>query len=108
MWLRRTRSAGTLARLCAGRHRVRGTVGSISAASDAQTAPAVIAGGLAYLHDELGGRLVVRRPMSCTALPPLPVGTGHWNSPIVAKGRIILPACSYASSTIGIYHLPRR
>jgi hypothetical protein len=40
----------------------------------------------------------------------LPAEAGHWNSPIVVGGRIILPEGSYFShsdsGTIDIYHLP--
>ncbi len=72
----------------------------------------VVAGGLLYIYDELDGRLVVRAPVSGAALRSLPVAGGHWNSPIVVGGRIILPTGSYhdssSSSTIEIYHLPGR
>ena len=38
--------------------------------------------------------------------------SGHWNSPIVVGGRIILPTGSYhdssGTSTVDIYHLPGR
>jgi outer membrane protein assembly factor BamB len=72
----------------------------------------VVAGGLLYVYDEIDGRLVVRRPVSGAALAALPVGHGHWNSPIVVNGRIILPTGSYhqasGSSTVDIYHLPGR
>jgi outer membrane protein assembly factor BamB len=72
----------------------------------------VVAGGLLYVYDEIDGRLVVRRPVSGAGLAALPVGHGHWNSPIVANGRIILPTGSYhqasGSSAVDIYHLPGR
>jgi outer membrane protein assembly factor BamB len=72
----------------------------------------VLSGGLLYVYDELDGRLLVRRPASGGALRSLPVAGGHWNSPIVASGRIIVPTGSYhssaASSIVEIYHLPGR
>jgi hypothetical protein len=72
----------------------------------------VIAGGLLYVYDELDGRLIVRDPSSGRQLAALSAGSGHWNSPIVIGGRIVLPEGSYhTSSTTGvldIYHLPGR
>lgn len=72
----------------------------------------VVAGGLLYVYDELGGRLIVRRPATGAGLASLAVADGHWNSPIVVRGRIILPTSSYhdaaATSTIEIFHLPGR
>ncbi len=70
----------------------------------------VVAGGLLFDYDEINGRLIVRQPVSGVALRTLPVAQGHWNSPIVAGGRLILPTGSYHDSTstsrIEIYHLP--
>ncbi len=70
----------------------------------------VVAGGLLYLYDENGGRLDIRRPVSGTLLRALPSAPGHWNSPIVVGGRIILPTGSYhdtaRTSALEIYHLP--
>ncbi len=72
----------------------------------------VVAGGLLYVYDEIDGHLLVRQPVSGVTLRSLPVAHGHWNSPIVVGGRIILPTGSYfqrtGSSTIDIYHLPGR
>jgi hypothetical protein len=72
----------------------------------------VVAGGLLYIYDEVDGRVVVRRPASGKMLRSLPVADGHWNSPIVVGGRMILPTGSYhgasTSSLIDIYHLPGR
>ncbi len=77
----------------------------------AATSP-VVAGGLLYVYDELDGRLIVRRPATGQGLASLPVADGHWNSPIVVGGRIILPTGSYhdsaRSSELEIYHLPGR
>ncbi len=72
----------------------------------------VVAGGLLYLYDENGGRLDIRRPVSGALVRALPSARGHWNSPIVVGGRIILPTGSYHDSspttTLEIYHLPGR
>jgi outer membrane protein assembly factor BamB len=72
----------------------------------------VIAGGLLYIYNELDGQLDIRQPLSSTVLRALPVADGHWDSPIVVGGRIVLPTGSYhdntSSSTIYIYHLPGR
>jgi outer membrane protein assembly factor BamB len=50
----------------------------------------VIAGGLLYVYDPNGG-LNVYRPGTGRLLTTLECGGGHWNSPIVADGRIALP-----------------
>jgi len=72
----------------------------------------VLAGGVLYVYDQQGGRLVIRRPSSGQILTSLPAGTGHWNSPIVVGGRIILPEGNYmdhaTSGVIDIYYLPGR
>jgi outer membrane protein assembly factor BamB len=79
--------------------------------SGAATTP-VLAGGLLYVYDELKGSLAVRRPLTGSLIRAYPVPTGHWNSPIVADGRVILPTGSYhsasATSTLEILHLPGR
>ncbi len=71
----------------------------------------VFAGGLLYIYDP-DGALKVYQPPRLRALASLPVGSGHWNSPIVAGGRIIVPegdANDHArSGTLSIYHLPGR
>jgi outer membrane protein assembly factor BamB len=76
----------------------------------AGTSP-VVAGGLLYVFDP-GGTLNIRRPLSGALVRALPVGSGHWNSPIVTGGRIVEPTGAYgsnaSSSTIDIYHLPGR
>ena len=55
---------------------------------------------------------MIRRPLSGAPIRSLPVATGHWNSPIVVGGRIILPTGNYharhAPSTLEIWHLPGR
>ena len=51
----------------------------------------VVAGGLLYVFDPSGGGVRVYDPPSGRLLTTLAAGTGHWNSPIVADGRVILP-----------------
>jgi outer membrane protein assembly factor BamB len=51
----------------------------------------VVAGGLLYVYDAGRGGLNVLRPTTGTLVTRLPVGSGHWNSPIVTDGRIALP-----------------
>ena len=50
----------------------------------------VVAGGLLYVYNPSGG-LRVYDPSSGTQVANLACGSGHWNSPIVADGRIALP-----------------
>lgn len=50
----------------------------------------VLAGGLLWLYDP-GGGLRVYQPASGKLVTTLSSGGGHWNSPIVADGRIALP-----------------
>ncbi len=70
----------------------------------------VIAGGLLYVFDP-GGALDIYLPASGRRLVSLPSGSGHWNSPIVVGGRVILPvgnANDHATNgTLDIFHLPR-
>ncbi len=72
----------------------------------------VVAGGLLYVYDRVDGGLVIRRPTSAHVLATLPAGTGHWNSPIVVGGRIVLPQGDgndhLTSGVLNIYHLPGR
>ena len=72
----------------------------------------VIAGGLLYVYDETHGALIVRAPRTGRQLASLPAGQGHWNSPIVVGGRIILPTGSAndrpSSGVLEIFHLPGR
>jgi outer membrane protein assembly factor BamB len=69
----------------------------------------IVAGGLLYVYDETHGALIVRAPRSGRQLASLRAGQGHWNSPIIVSGRIILPtgnANDHASSgVLDIYHL---
>lgn len=57
--------------------------------SSAGTSPTV-AGGLLYVYSPNGG-LHIYDPTSGTQIADLSCGAGHWNSPIVADGRIALP-----------------
>jgi hypothetical protein len=56
----------------------------------AGTSP-VIASGLVWVYDFVEGALNVYRPVSGARVGRLPAGPGHWNSPIVAGGRVALP-----------------
>lgn len=75
----------------------------------------VLAGGLLYVYDEVHGRLRVRRPTTGATVAALPAARGHWNSPIVIGGRVILPVGGgtlgpdhVTSGRVFIYHLPGR
>lgn len=50
----------------------------------------VLAGGLLWVYDP-GGGLNVYRPASGALVATLRAGGGHWNSPIVIGGHVILP-----------------
>ena len=68
----------------------------------------VVAGGLLYVYDPNGG-LGIYQPRTGKKVGTLAVGGGHWNSPIVADGRIALPegdANQHAlSGVLDIYRL---
>ncbi|HEX4323122.1 MAG TPA: PQQ-binding-like beta-propeller repeat protein [Gaiellaceae bacterium] len=70
----------------------------------------VIAGGLLWVYDPGGGGLRVYRPASGKLVATLPAGSGHWNSPIVADGRVALPegdANDHATNgVLDIWRLP--
>jgi hypothetical protein len=72
----------------------------------------VLAGGLLFIYDAVDGGLTIRRPTSGQLLRSMPAEAGHWNSPIVVGGRIVLPEGNYmdhaTSGTVDIYHLPGR
>ena len=51
----------------------------------------MLAGGLLWAYDPAGA-LRVLRPTSGRVLRTLPAPAGHWNSPIVAGGRVYLPS----------------
>lgn len=75
----------------------------------AGTSP-VIAGGLLYVYDPDRGALDVLNPRSGRLYRSLPAAPGHWNSPIVVGGRIILPVGNdndhRTTGEVFIYHLP--
>ncbi len=70
----------------------------------------IIAGGLLYIYDQSDGLLKIYNPVSGAVLASLPAAQGHWNSPIVVGGRIILPEGNdnnhLLTGTLDIYHLP--
>lgn len=57
---------------------------------DAGTSP-VVAGGLLYVYDPTGKGLRVLDPLTGRRRATLPAGTGHWNSPVVTGGHVVLP-----------------
>jgi outer membrane protein assembly factor BamB len=56
----------------------------------AGTSP-VLAGGLLYVYDPVGGGIYVYRPGSPRPIARLPGSPGHWNSPIVVDGHVVEP-----------------
>ncbi|MBV9165635.1 MAG: PQQ-binding-like beta-propeller repeat protein [Solirubrobacterales bacterium] len=78
----------------------------------AGTSP-ILAGGLLFVYDELAGRLRVMKPVSGRPLASFPAAPGHWSSPIVLGGRVILPVGGSPTDNaltgkVLIYHLPGR
>jgi outer membrane protein assembly factor BamB len=75
---------------------------------NAGTSP-VVAGGLLFVYDP-GGTLRVYDPANGQQAASLAASGGHWNSPIVADGRIALPqgnANSHsATGVLNIWRLP--
>ena len=75
---------------------------------NAGTSP-VLAGGQLFVYDP-GGGLRVYDPQTGRLLARLDCGGGHWNSPIVVDGRIILPEGSAnshrTSGILDIWRLP--
>jgi outer membrane protein assembly factor BamB len=78
--------------------------------STAGTSP-VVAGGLLYIYNPSGG-LHIYDPASGTQIANLSCGIGHWNSPIVADGRIALPEGNgnqhAATGVLDIWTVPER
>lgn len=73
---------------------------------NAGTSP-MVAGGLVFVYDP-SGTLRVYDPVNGTEVADLASGGGHWNSPIVADGRIALPQGSAnAHSSTGILNIWR-
>ena len=70
----------------------------------------MVAGGLLYVYNPHGG-LYVYDPVQGTQFAELEAGNGHWNTPIVVDGKIILPegdANQHATSgVLDIWTLPR-
>jgi outer membrane protein assembly factor BamB len=70
----------------------------------------VLAGGLLYVYDPGGSGLHVYDPQSGRERAILPAGEGHWNSPIVIDGMIVLPEGSAnnheTTGILNIYRLP--
>jgi hypothetical protein len=101
--------SGTTAYVLGGGRHPRLSIASRNATGG--TSP-IVAGGLLYVYDEGDGELKVYEPTHLRPLATLPAATGHWNSPIVVGGRIILPEGNYmdhsSSGTLDIYHLPGR
>ncbi|HEY4413723.1 MAG TPA: PQQ-binding-like beta-propeller repeat protein [Gaiellaceae bacterium] len=50
----------------------------------------IVAGGLLWVYNP-GGGLNVYKPGSGALVATLPCGGGHWNSPIVVAGHVVLP-----------------
>jgi glucose dehydrogenase len=70
----------------------------------------VVAGGLLYVYDHRGGGLRVYDPESGRQIVALDAGDGHWNTPIIADGRIALPEgdsnSRRNSGVLNIWRLP--
>ncbi len=86
-----------------------GRLHSVWRVDQAGTSP-VIAGGLLWVYDPGGGGLRVYQPASGKLVATLAAGPGHWNSPIVADGRVALPegdANQHATSgVLDIWRVP--
>lgn len=100
-----TDNAGTAAYALTAGHRLRRAWQS----TQAGTSP-VIAGGLLYVYNPDQGALDIFNPVTGHLDRSLPAAPGHWNSPIVVGGRVILPVGNandhMTTGTVYIYHLP--
>ena len=71
----------------------------------------VVAGGLLYVNNAAAGALDVFAPTTGKPVARLPVGRGHWNSPIVSDGRIALGEgdanAQMTTGALNIYSLRR-
>lgn len=81
-------------------------------AGGAGTSP-VLAGGLLYIYDPVAGTLRILRPASGARVATLPAASGHWSSPIVIGGRVILAVGgstpdNATHGTVFVYHLRGR
>jgi outer membrane protein assembly factor BamB len=67
----------------------------------------VIAGGLLYVYSPSGEGVAVYRPATGKSVGTLAASGGHWNTPIVADGRVAIPTgdsnAHDSSGTITIY-----
>lgn len=73
----------------------------------------VMAGGLMFVFDPSAGKLRVMDPVTGKIMLTRDAAAGHWSSPIVTGGRIVLPVGGSAtdnatSGKVLIYHLPGR
>lgn len=70
----------------------------------------VVAGGLLFAFDPLAGGVHVYRPATGALVTTLPTGRGHWNSPIVADGRVAVPEGDsndrHSPGVLDIFRLP--
>ena len=70
----------------------------------------VVAGGLLFCFDPLQGGVHVYRPATGALITTLPTGKGHWNSPIVADGRVAVPEGDsndhHSTGVLDIFRLP--
>jgi outer membrane protein assembly factor BamB len=102
-----TSNAGTAAYAVSASHRLHVAWQN----KQAGTSP-LIAGGLLYVYNQEQGVLNVLNPVTGHVDDALPAATGHWNSPIVVGGRIILPVGNdnddKTTGEVFIYHLPGR
>lgn len=100
-----TTGAGTAAYELTAAHRLR-----IAWQDDQAGTSPVVAGGLLYVYNEDQGVLNVLNPSTGHLYRALPAAGGHWNSPIVVGGRIILPVGNdndhQTTGIVYIYHLP--
>jgi outer membrane protein assembly factor BamB len=100
-----TSGAGTEAYALTAAHRLRVAWQD----NQAGTSP-MVAGGLLYVYNESQGVLNVFNPVNGHLYRSLPAGGGHWNSPIIVGGRIVLPIGDYhdhaSTGEVVMYHLP--
>ncbi len=100
-----TSNAGTAAYALTASHRLR----VVWQNTQSGTSP-LIAGGLLYVYNQGQGVLNVYNPVTGHLYDALPAAAGHWNSPIVVGGRIILPVGNdndfLTKGIVYIYHLP--
>lgn len=103
-WLFAATSKGLSAYVLKGRRLVPRWTNSVGGTSP------VVAGSLLYVYDWNGGALNVYVPTTGKHVAALPVGRGHWNTPIVTDGRIALgqeDANAHATfGVLNIYRLP--